>query len=73
MMIEIDMMIECLSSCKYIKFSVYHDSDHSARCQALLHPKLVGPGGVTTRGFGDQLQHTSNVDYFIFNALDFWW
>ena len=44
-MIEIDMMIEGLSSCKYIKFSVYHDSDHSARCQALLHPKLVGPGG----------------------------
>ena len=48
---------------------VYHDSDHSARCQALLQPELVGPGGVTTRGFGDQLQHTSNVDYFIFNAL----
>ena len=27
------------------KISVYHDSDHRARCQALLYPKLVGLRG----------------------------
>ena len=34
-----------------------------------IAPQIGWAGGVTTRGFGNQLQHTSNVDHFIFNAL----